>query len=91
MPKDDEHTGCGISPLATGKKDPFYEACRFHDLAYLHNSWHQLHLRRKEVDKYFLNMMLLIADGNPLLIARAHIYYRLARIFGTRFWEGRKL
>jgi hypothetical protein len=90
MPKDDEHTGCGISPLASGERDPFYHACRVHDLMYLENSWHQQQIKRKEADIYFFNMMLKLAEGNPLLIMKAHLYYRLARLFGSRFWEGKR-
>lgn len=90
MPKDDKHTGCGISPVATGKKDPFFDACRVHDIMYLENSWHQANLKRKEADKYFLRMMLTIAGDSILLRLRAHLYYRLARVFGARFWEKEK-
>lgn len=90
MTKDDDHTGCGISPLATGKKDPFYEACRWHDEAYTNESWHEKNLKRREVDKQFYRQMLEIAGGNLLLRAKAWIYYSLARTFGARFWEGKK-
>lgn len=89
MLKDDKHEGCGISPLATGKRDPFFDACRWHDDAYVRNSWHQYNLKRKETDLYFLKQMLSIAGDNPFLRARAYLYYRLARIFGRRFWEGK--
>lgn len=90
MTKDDKHEGCGISPLATGKDDPFFAACSWHDSAYSHHSWHEQHLRRKEVDRQFYLQMLEIAGGNIFLRARAWIYYRLARTFGARFWEGKR-
>lgn len=89
MTKDDKHEGCGISPLATGKEDPFFEACRWHDKMYLANSWHQKNLERKVADRYFLRMMLEVAGDSKLLRFKAHLYYRLARIFGARFWEGK--
>ncbi len=87
--KDDDYTGCGISPLATGKKDPFHEACAWHDKTYTENSWHQTSLGRKVIDKLFLVQMLLIAGDSWGLKLRANIYYRLARIFGARLWEGK--
>lgn len=90
MGKDTEGEGCGIFPFITGKNDPFYDACAFHDSAYTQHSWHEQHLRRKEVDRQFYLQMLEIAGGNIFLRARAWIYYRLARTFGARFWEGKR-
>lgn len=89
MVADDTYEGCGISPLATGKKDPFFAACAWHDAAYLKNSIHQKKYPRSMIDRQFLNQMLYIADGDSLLIARAYLYYFLAKIFGPRFWEGK--
>jgi len=90
MPKDDNHTGCGISPIATGKKDPFFEACRWHDQTYLDKSYAQNNLSREIIDKLFLAQMLIIAGDNFWLKLKARLYYRLARIFGSRFWEGKE-
>ncbi len=90
MVKDDNHTGCGISPLATGKKDPFFEACRWHDQTYTEGSYAQNKLSREVIDRLFLAQMLIIAEDNFLLKLKAHLYYRLARLFGARFWEGKE-
>lgn len=87
---DDDYEGCGISPVATGKEDPFFDACAWHDKAYLDQSWAQRNKDRAEIDARFLDQMLLIAKGNWALIARAYLYYSLARAFGSRFWEGKR-
>lgn len=88
MSKDTEGTGCGIKPFMTDKNDPFYDACSWHDQTYTQNSWQQLNFRRKIIDQIFYKQMLEIAGSNPLLKAKAWLYYKLARIFGARFWEG---
>lgn len=87
---DDKYEGCGISPLATGKTDPFFDACKWHDQAYLNQSWAQRNKDRAEIDARFLDQMLLIAENNWALRFRAYLYYSLARAFGARFWEGVK-
>jgi hypothetical protein len=90
MTKDDEHTGCGISPLATGEQDPFFKACAWHDNAYLKGSLHQDKYSRAKIDEQFLQQMLEIAGDSWILRLRAHIYYTLARALGGQFWEGKK-
>lgn len=87
MTEADDYDGCGVTPLSTGKKDPFYTACQWHDRAYSNLSWAERNLARKATDLHFYRQMLLIAGDNIGLRFRAWIYYRLARLFGSRFWE----
>lgn len=87
---DTEGEGCGIKPFMTKKTDPFYTACAWHDSAYLENSWHELNIKRALVDKTFYEQMLQIAGENKFLKLKAWLYYRLARLFGARFWDGSK-
>lgn len=86
----DDFDGCGVRPFATDGKDPFYQACRWHDAAYTTLSWAERNLHRKTVDLQFYRQMLIIAGENAGLRFRAWIYYRLARLFGAKFWEGEK-
>lgn len=90
MSEADDYEGCGIRPFATGRKDPFFDACSWHDSAYTKLSFQQRELSRKITDLQFYHQMLVIAGDSWKLQARAWIFYRLARLFGARFWEGQK-
>lgn len=83
-----EPVRCGVGWFSTGPDDPFIEACRWHDNAYLEMSWAQCNMSRPEVDAHFLAMMLVIAKGDVILEARAYMYYEIAKQFGSSFWEG---
>lgn len=85
--EDKEPDRCGIGIASTEKDDPFVTACHWHDHAYTERSWHETNLTRKDVDKQFLLQMLTIAGDNRILKARAYLYYSLARLFGSTFWE----
>lgn len=91
MTEIDDFDGCGVRPFATDTKDPFYPACKWHDATYTFGSWHQSQLSRKIIDLQFYRQMLVIAGDNVGLRIRAWFYYRLARIFGARLWEGKRL
>lgn len=89
-PPDDPYEGCGITPFTTGPNDVFASACSWHDKTYLNQSWHEKNLERRIVDLQFYHQMLLISGDNLILRAKAWAYYRIARLFGARFWEGEK-
>lgn len=84
---EDDYDGCGVRPLATGTDDPFYPACQWHDAAYTNLSWAERNVERKIVDLQFYRQMLQIAGTNTWLRWKAWLYYRIARLFGARFWE----
>lgn len=85
--EDKEPERCGIGLTSTGAEDPFIAACSWHDKAYTERSWHEKNLTRKQVDQAFLAQMLTIAGDSPVLKAKAYLYYSLARLFGSTFWE----
>lgn len=90
MTKDDSQVGCGISSIwMTSNNDIFFPACEFHDSAYEKDSFLQKKFTRAAIDKMFLNQMLVIAEENILLKARAYLYYYIVRIFGGKYWEGK--
>lgn len=88
--KEDPYDGCGVGIASTSKKDPFYESCRWHDATYSDGSIWQDKYSRETIDKHFLQQMLLIAGDSYGLKMRAYLYYGLARLFGSRLWEGNK-
>lgn len=89
--RDDCHTGCGIWPFITGANDPLIPACSWHDSAYMKNSsQQQMGLTRKQIDDCFLRQMLLIAGSCSGLKLRAQMYYRIVRLLGSLWWEGKE-
>ena len=84
--RDTPGTGCGIFPVLIndGCMGP---ACAWHDAAYTSGSWHQANMTRKEVDEWFLRLMLTCAK-TPLERARAYGYYAIVRAVGGIWWEG---
>lgn len=67
-------------------------ACDWHDEAYLNNKARGSETLREAIDKEFLKRMLAIADTKnvflrPLYKAQAHLYYKLARRFGSYAWN----
>lgn len=84
---DTKGYGIGVYPFII--KDKVFEAAAvWHDIAYTKGSWHQQTLTRSKVDQHFLEMMLQVAD-TPLRRLRAWSYYRVVRLIGWIFWEGR--
>lgn len=88
--KEDEWDGCGVRPVSTGKDDPFYEACQWHDKAYTAGSKLQEWFSRLQVDRKFLQYMIQAAGSSLLLRLKAYSYYAIVRLVGGRFWEGKK-
>lgn len=80
--KQDKEVGCGISSILINKEDRFIEACKVHDALYEDRIQGKPTPSLKEVDGQFLDQMLSIAGKNPLLIAKAYIYWGLARVWG---------
>lgn len=87
---EDKECRCGYWILSTSKEDSFTPACEFHDRAYEDGSWHQKNLTRREVDKLFLDQMLLLAGNNTKKIIKAYAFYHIVRKFGWLFWEGKE-
>jgi len=85
--RDTQGTGCGIFPVLI-KDKCMGPACEWHDAAYTQGSWHQKHMTRAEVDRWFLQLMLQCAE-NGFQRARAQIYYRIVRAVGGVFREGK--
>jgi hypothetical protein len=87
---DNDPPRCGIGKFSTGENDPFFRACEWHDKAYTTDSWAQKNLSRRAADLHFYDQMKEAAKGSKWLLIKAAIYYRLARIFGGPYWEGKK-
>lgn len=77
---------CGIGVFSTDDNDPFARMCKVHDEAYILKEKGEETMSRKEVDKRFLNAMLIRAGKSRYLKARAYLYYGLARTLGHPFW-----
>lgn len=87
--KESDYIGCGDPPF-TIKDTDFFKACEWHDRAYTDGSWHQQNLSRDEVDKWFLAQMLAIAGDSKIQRIRAYAYFWLVRLFGRKWWEGKR-
>jgi len=83
----DKKDRCGVGLLSSNDNDPFIDACKWHDSAYVDKENKKSILSRKQVDKQFLTQMLLIAGDNRVLRARAYAYYYAARLFGGYLWK----
>lgn len=86
---DTEPNRCGICPFTFGGWAA--PACVWHDEAYIKNSWHQQNMTRKEVDDYFLFLLLHLANQGsyrPLKKVQAYIMYKFVRSVGSFWWEG---
>ncbi len=81
---------CGIKPFLVGGWAD--KACKWHDEAYTKGSTQQRFVSREEVDKAFLNQLLNAANGAkyaPLRRLQAYTFYRIVRLFGGLWWEGK--
>jgi hypothetical protein len=88
---DKEPDRCGICPFTFGGWA--VAACIWHDQAYTEGSWHQANMTRKEVDDYFLVLLLYEANQGsyrPLKKSQAYIMYGFVRAFGSYWWEGKE-
>ena len=89
--EDDKDEGCCISKIwLTREDDPFRPACNWHDSAYLEGSEASKYLTRKETDRLFFIQMLDIAGSEAKLRLKAILYYGLVRLFGGKYWDGKK-
>jgi hypothetical protein len=85
---DDPHIACGIYPFIL-KDTKFIDACAWHDAMFELDSFLQRKdWTRKQVDRWFLNQMLLISKTR-LDRAQAYLFYGIARLFGGPFYEGK--
>lgn len=85
---DSEPDECGIKPITF--RGWVKEQCRWHDLAYIKGSWHQLNMTRKQVDEHFLRMMLEDAQGNIPKRVASYVMYGVVRAVGWMWWEGKR-
>lgn len=88
---DNEPDRCGINPATFGGWT--LAACIWHDKSYVKDSWQQKNMSRKEVDSYFLTLLLYLAKKGrfqSLKRAQAHIMYNFVRFFGGTWWEGKE-
>lgn len=83
----DDRDICGIGPFSTGQDDPFIRMCELHDKSFVLKENGEETLSRYEVDRRFLNAMLIRAGDSLKLRARAYLYYGFARAFGAPFWK----
>lgn len=84
---DNEPCGCGIWPFVF--RGWMKTACEWHDTAYIEGSWAQGLLTRKQVDLAFLGMLLELAGDNKLKQLAAYSAYRVVRLLGWIWWEGK--
>jgi len=71
---------CGLGPFNTGINDPFRPACIWHDRAYIAMDFFRKRgWNRAKIDKYFLGLMLDIAEDSWRLRIRAYAFYALTR------------
>ena len=86
--KDDEANKLGISWLwALPISHPLTPAGWIHDQLY--RSDISKNLSRRYADRVFLEICNRLAGNSWKLKAQAHLFYRLVRLFGGNFWEGR--
>ena len=83
----DKKDRCGVGLLSSDASDPFIDACKWHDRAYVDKENKISILSRKQVDEQFLKQMLLIASGRKRLVIKAYAYYYAARLFGGYLWK----
>lgn len=77
---------CGITPIQF--RGWPRDACRWHDSAYSEGSYHQQNFTRAEIDRAFLNQLLLMSGRNPFKKLASYGMYLMARLFGSKYWEG---
>lgn len=79
----DSDSLCGAGIFETGPDDPLRVACSWHDNAYSKRAFFEERgWNRDSLDKYFLQLLLVTANGDDDLIARARRYYAIVRMVG---------
>lgn len=91
---DDQAVVIGHSRVAyLSKRDPghvFLGPAMWHDACYGEGSGAQDAWSRAQVDRMFLEKMLIIADGDYRLEKEAVVLYLLVRKHAAPLWEGRE-
>lgn len=86
--KDDEANKLGISWLwALPISHPLTPAGWIHDQLY--RSDISKNLSRRYADRVFLEICNRLSGNSWKLKAQAHLFYRIVRLAGSFFWEGR--
>jgi len=89
--KEHDKDKCGAYIFATKSDSVFTPACRIHDLEYVKNETGEQNKTRLQIDKEFLQNLLVIANEHSgvrktYLVTRAYMYYGLVRVFGGLVW-----
>lgn len=85
----DINSVCGVCFFNTGTTDPFLDACKWHDQAYMRRQdYEQNGWDRQRIDKHFYELMHaeIIKTGRVDLIPRAQMYFDLVRCIGWVFY-----
>lgn len=78
---------CGIGIFNTGADDPLKFACDVHDLLYQNRHYFQSQgWDREKMDKFFFDIMIVLAGEDEELLKRAQTYYNLVHSFGWIFF-----
>jgi hypothetical protein len=73
---------CGVGIASLPEDSPLTPACAAHDNAYQNPTYQKYNTRKKVDEKLYTDLRALGASK-----AVAWTMYKLARIFGARFWE----
>lgn len=79
----DPITRCGVGVFSLPKDSPLNELCSEHDYLYSSPAYQAYHTRQQadsELERIFKE------SGRPLV---GRLFYRLARWFGSSFWENK--
>lgn len=83
----DTVTRCGVGPIFSLSPDSnLTAACAVHDFAYNSPSYQAFHTR-VEADVMLRYLMGMIRPHEHYL---AEIFFKITRIFGSRFWENKE-
>lgn len=84
----DKKTRLGVGVFSLPECDSLNDAAKAHDFAYSSSVFQEYHTR-KEADNILKNQLFLLAGNNPIKKAKAYIIYKISRLFGSFFWEGK--
>ena len=73
---------CGVGIASLPEDSPLTPACAVHDNAYQNPTWQKYHKRSEADEKLYTDLRKLGASRFA-----AWTMYKLARLFGGRFWE----
>lgn len=86
FPEDNGPPGCGWGPFKTGKDDPLYDACVWHDNAFDPNSWVYKNVPRERIDLQFKLQMKEIAGQSFWKNLRRRVYSGILDVVEPLFW-----